>query len=157
MEIPDEFRNFLAAAKAATYAGSDDDTTLPNPLLDRSMQLEFTLGSWLYRDIYYGVSRFSGLEAVYHEGNPVWSMAYSGGMHDPRDLTLARELYRFLRLALRNLSHDFPVRGPSSIREASFCYQMRFTGDLGTFSGEESVLVGSDEMYSLNFSGGLIL
>lgn len=157
MDISDDFHTFLTSAKVATYAGSDDDTTLPNPLLDRSMQLEFTEGGWLYRDIYFGLSRFSGLEAVYLGGNPVWSMAYSGGMHDASDAASARELYKFLRLALRNMPRDFPVRGPLSFREDAFSYQMDFKGDLATFSGEERILIGLDAKYSLTFSGGMIL
>lgn len=98
-DLQDGFHNFLISAKKSTYAGSDDETSLPNPLLDQSMQLEFREGDWLYRDIYYGMSFFSGIEVIYFSGKPLWSMTYSGGTPLGTDSQETRRVYKFLRAA----------------------------------------------------------
>lgn len=155
-DLPDGFHNFLISAKKSTYAGSDDETSLPNPLLDQSMQLEFREGDWLYRDIYYGMSFFSGIEVVYLSGKPLWSMTYSGGTPLGTDSQETRRVYKFLRAALSDLPTNFPVRGPASFSNGVYDYKMGFKGDLTGFSGNEMIQTGNTELYSLTFSGGLL-
>ena len=147
---------FLATAKRNTYAGSDDDTTMPNLLLAQSMQLEFREGDWFYRDIYYGLARFTGLEAVYRSGKPVWAMAYSGGVDSNVDVDEAQRVYRFLRSALRNLPEAFPVRGPSTFRNAELGYRLTWEGGLLAFSGRERIRRGGCTLYTLTFAGGAV-
>ncbi|MDE0047141.1 MAG: DUF5680 domain-containing protein [bacterium] len=154
--LADGLAPFLATAKRNTYAGSDDDTTMPNPLLAQSMQLEFREGDWFYRDIYYGLARFSGLEAVFRSGKPVWTMAYSGGVDSNVDVDEAQRVYRFLRSALRNLPEAFPVRGPSVFRDAELDYRLTWNGDLVAFSGHEEIRKAEYSLYALTFAGGVL-
>lgn len=74
-----DFVEFLRSAKLATYAAQGDDASVP-PLLPDSKQLEFSKGSYVYRDIYVGMLGFVGQEVVYLDSRAAWSMAYSGGL-----------------------------------------------------------------------------
>ncbi len=155
-DIPDGFHDFLTTAKKSTYAGSDDETTLPDPLLNQSMQLEYREGDWFYRDIYYGTSFFSGMEVIYLLGKPLWSMTYSGGVDLGVDAQKTRQLYNFLRSALSDLPIKFPVRGPTNFSDKMYDYKMRSNGNLIGFSGYETIQRGDTELYSLTFSGGML-
>ena len=149
-----DLRDFLISAKRKTYAGSDDDTTIENPLLEQSLQLEYREGDWFYRDIYYGMSHFSGMETVYLSGRPVWSMTYSGGTKPDLDVGKTRGVYTFLRSALRDLPEVFPVRGPAVFRSSDYHYRLDAEGDLSRFSGQEYIRCQGVEVYTLTFAGG---
>lgn len=138
-DIPDGLHNFLISAKKSTYAGSDDDTTLADPLRDHSMQLEYREGDWFYRDIYYGMSFFSGMEVIHLSGRPLWSMAYSGGAHLAVDSLETRQIYKFLRSTLSDPPFKFPVRGPTVFSDEEYGYKMQSEGDLIGFSGKETI------------------
>ena len=55
---------FLVEAKRRTYAGLDDQATISTPALPGSKQLEFSADDLVYRDIYFGLGFFAGLETV---------------------------------------------------------------------------------------------
>jgi Domain of unknown function (DUF5680) len=147
---------FLAEAKRRTYAGLNDDATMTNPLLQGSMQLEWRQGDWHYRDIYFGMSAFSGIEVVSLAKQPVWVMTYSGGGVSAMEPIAVRRIYAFLRSALLRVSPDLPLRGPSHFAGQDFLYHMNAKGDLGRFSGVEEIRQNGSAVYSLNFAGGLI-
>jgi hypothetical protein len=151
-----EFTRFLVEVKRNTYAGQDDDATLANPLLADSKQLEWRDGNWLYRDIYYGMSFFSGLEVVYCSGEPVWSMTYSGGAVPDIRLDETRAVYAFLRSALREVPVGFPVRGPVRFSRSDYYYHLEVTGGLASFCGREEIVRNTAALYSLTFAGGIL-
>lgn len=151
-----ELTEFLIDAKRRTYAGLDDDATVQDTCLAGSMQLEWRQGDWFYRDIYYGMSKFIGLEAVYYEKRPVWAMSYSGGANQGAEIAEAKSIYGFLRSALMEVPREFPVRGPSSYSQSDFAYKMTSQGNLEAFSGLEEVSFQKEIGYRLSFSGGLI-
>ena len=67
---------FLTEARANTYAGGKGKV---KPAFSGSIQLEYREGGWLYRDVSNtGNKIFVGLETVYLENQPVWSMCYYG-------------------------------------------------------------------------------
>ncbi|MGL6211122.1 MAG: DUF5680 domain-containing protein [Paracoccaceae bacterium] len=154
LRLPTGFRAFLIDGKRRTYAGTDDEATVTNPLLEGSMQLDWRAGDWLYRDIYYGMAAFSGLETVYHAGKPIWAMAYSGGT--TADLRTTKAIYAFLRTALCLLPAEFSVRGPGRHRGNGLDYEMDFSGDLTGFHGKERIRVDGKDQYALTFAGGLV-
>ena len=53
------FLDFLLKAKKSTYA-VQGDRAMVSPLLPGSKQLEFSEGNFIYRDIYFGFTRFVG-------------------------------------------------------------------------------------------------
>jgi hypothetical protein len=150
-----EFLDFLVEAKKATYASQGDDASV-TPLLTGSRQLEFQSGDFLYRDIYFGMAYFIGQETVYSQDNPIWSMAYSGGTINLNEIELVREIYSFLREAMRNVSFENPFRGPKEFIVGELSYKNESTGDFDSFSGEEFITFKGVVVYRLNYSGGLI-
>ncbi len=68
---------FLIEAKRHAYA--DGMTARVEPLVPGSIQLEYRMGDWLYRDAYVGEEFFAGQEIVYYRNRPWWSMVYAGG------------------------------------------------------------------------------
>lgn len=86
--------DFLIRAKNPTYASQGDEASV-SPLLEGSRQLEFREGPFFYRDVYFGMRFFTELEVVYHQGRPVWSMSYSGGVVKEADLDYAKAVIPF--------------------------------------------------------------
>jgi hypothetical protein len=70
---------FLVEAKRRSYAGLDDDATISAPALAGSKQLEIRAGDLIYRDIYFGMRFFAGLETVLSGSQAIWGMSYAGG------------------------------------------------------------------------------
>lgn len=152
ISVTREFREFLVEAKKNTYA-SDSPVGVSETFLESSRQLQYAKGNYLYKDIYLGSEQFSGIEVVYEDDLPVWTMVYSGGLLYPMD---QREIYAFLKKALRNVSPDFPARGPMIFQEGDMVYENSYKGNIEKFSGEEKILMGGVEVYALKYEGGLI-
>ena len=153
--ISPEFAAFLRTAKLATYAAQGDDASVP-PLLPDARQLEYSLGSYLYRDIYFGMLGFAGQEVVYLEGRAVWSMSYAGGLLPGVDKPDAAQIYRALRAALSAAPADLPLRGPDSFEFAGLHYSCTPTGTLDRFHGYESISRQDRLLYDLHFAGGVV-
>ncbi|MCL6444174.1 MAG: DUF5680 domain-containing protein [Alicyclobacillus sp.] len=148
--------DFIVKAKRSTYASQGDDASV-SPAFVGSRQLEYREETLLYRDIYFGFFFFVGQEVVYENERPVWSMCYSGGVerfiisHDD-----AHAIYAFLRSALRQVSRDFPFRGPKMHNEGVFTYKNSYEGDFDSCSGQETIFRGNEVVYRLQFSGGMV-
>ncbi len=63
-----ELKKFLVEAKKHTYAGGGKETTPQRPGF---IELEFSKGSWYYRDSYCGFFQAPGQEVVRFNGKPV--------------------------------------------------------------------------------------
>jgi len=138
---------FLLRAKGATYAGHGPETTGCRPA---SHDLTYAEGPWLYYDTYLGGHQFTGEEAVWNDGVPVWAMNYTG--------RVVADGFSgdFLKEALGLAGADAPFRGPRVYRKGESTYHACWTGDLGWFSGSEEILVGAEKVYECLFHGGLV-
>ncbi len=147
---------FLIEAKRKTYAGLDDEASVAAPLLANSKQLEHRAGVYAYRDIYFGMNFFVGLETVAENDLPIWSMAYSGGViaAGKSDLSVPA-LYKFLRSALLVGTIEKPFRGPDTLVEADFAYANLVAGTLEKFQGFETIHHCGALVYEMRYSGGL--
>ena len=150
-----ELKRFLVAAKRSTYAAQGDAASL-GPLLPDSKQLEYSEKNLFYRDIYFGMFRFSGQEVVYQAGKAVWSMTYSGGLNPDVSRDAAIATYAFLREALLALPADLPLRGPSALEKGNLRYLYQCSGPLESFQGQESISESGNPLYRLDFAGGLL-
>jgi hypothetical protein len=130
--------SFLLRAKRATYAAQGDDATV-TPLLAGSRQLEYREGDLFYRDVYYGLANFAGLETVYAGDAPRWSMAYAGGVLAGTSQAQVRRIYVFLREALNGGTVDAPYRGPAQHASSGYKYVNDWRGALEDFSGDELI------------------
>ena len=152
-----DFKGFLMEAKRRTYAGQDDDAGAAEPLLPCSKQLEWQEGPLLYRDVYFGMRLFTGLETVYRDDNAVWAMSYSGGVVDGMADQAVSDTYRFLREALRLVPGDQPFRGPAHHKSGAFTYSAVASGDAARFEGREEIHDGGRLCYALSYAGGAVI
>ena len=150
-QLPEGFMDFLLNAKRNTYAGG---TGKRAPVLDGSVQLEFSDSIFLYRDIYFGSAYFIGQEVVYYMGAPVWSLSYSGGLTGPS--TDSGSIYTFLKEALLRPDPQFPVRGPSRYQSRGMAYENIVNGDIWRFHGTEQIMLDDKVVYDLHYGGGLV-
>jgi hypothetical protein len=147
---------FLVKAKKATYAG-DGRTVQPERVGFK--ELRFTEGNWDYRDSYAGYFFAPGQEIVRFQDIPVWSMAYSGGMHTPYhgDEAFASQTFTFLKKALSRVETSRPFRGPTSYKEGKWDYYDESVGNVTQFHGTERICFEGREVYRQNYIGGLIV
>ena len=148
----DELAVFLVKAKAATYASGGEGQERNGA--DFAKELTFSEGAFRYVDRYYGFSPFSGIEVVWFEDAPIWSMTYYGMITSSAIEPAA--VYRFLREAMMHVGVDRPFRGPQVFEEEAFSYRDRSKGDLGCFSGVEEISYRGEEVYRLMYQGGSV-
>jgi hypothetical protein len=151
-----ELSDFLVEAKRQTYAAQGDDASVV-PALAGSKQLEYRSAGFTYRDIYFGMSRFVGQELVSREGEPIWSMAYAGGLivqtAQPAE---PRPIFGFLREALLLVDAQRPFRGPTTFTADGLGYVNESDGDVGAFRGTERILRDGTPVYRLDYAGGVL-
>lgn len=149
-----ELFRFLVTAKQKTYAAQDVSEVRTKSMLPGSTQLEWTDGDWLYRDVYYGSTRFVGQETIFRGGKPIWSMCYSGGILPDANLDQAAHLYAVLKQALTQVTIDRPYRGPEKFVDGDYCYETTIDGNPNLFDGLEKISLDNKRQYELVFSGG---
>jgi hypothetical protein len=151
-----EFLDFLITAKVNTYA-SQEAKPVVVPLLPGSKQLEYTQDQFLYRDIYFGGESFIGQETVYYKGEPIWAMAYAGGLMESVPSVLKPiKIYNFLKKALRLVSPETSYRGPKHYQNGDFTYIDRHEVENNLFWGTEAITFQGQPVYTLHYSGGSI-
>ena len=142
-----ELVGFLRKAKRLTYAGHGAETA---PSRTASHDLSYAEGSYAYYDTYLGGERFSGEEAVWKDGTPVWAMNYSGRVvHE-------RFSGDFLKEALALVPEDEPYRGPRLYANGEYAYHMTVTGSFDWYSGSEEIFWGREKTYECLFHGGSV-
>lgn len=143
----DEMISFLLRAKKATYAGHGAETAASRPA---SHDLIYSEGDMTYIDTYLGGERFSGEEALWRNGQPIWAMNYTGRtIHQPFSGD-------FLKEALSHGTHDKPYRGPEYYADGTYEYTMNVEGDTSWYQGSEKIMAGGRLVYELFFHGGLV-
>ena len=148
MELDAAFISFLLRAKRNTYAAKGTAAAPSRPL---SHDLRFEEGELLYIDTYLGGEHFAGEEGVWHNGNPVWAMNYSGRV-------LADGFSGdFLKAALLRGTTECPYRGPSIFSEDAFLYHSRFEGSISWFQGREEIYRSETLVYECLIHGGKVI
>lgn len=138
---------FLIQAKTKTYAAkvAECESSRPN-----SHDLKYEEGDFMYLDSYLGGECFSGEEAVYQKGAPIFSMNYCGRvLHDSFNSDI-------LKAALMLVPEDKPFRGPVFYQENDYVYSCKVTGDLDWFQGYEEICYNNLPVYECFFHGGKI-
>lgn len=146
-EPVDGLRDFLCRAKKATYAGHGAEVP---PCRPESHDLRHREGDLLYLDSYLGGERFSGEEAVWRGGRPLWAMNYTGrviGEGFSGD---------FLKYCLSLVEPSSPYRGPALHCRGDFAYRCRVEGSFGWFLGSEEIYLRGLMVYECVFHGGAV-
>lgn len=148
----ESLKEFLCEARENTYAANA--SSIDNPRLLASKQLEFSRGDYYYRDIFFdGEKNFIGQEIVYQDAKPVWGMNYKGN-------SIGELETRFLKESLLKLSEKCRLGGEPSgsceYEKREFKYQDKGQGNFEDFSGTEEIFLKEKSIYKLNYQGGLI-
>ncbi len=157
MEINlNQLARFLVMAKKRTYAGNGKEIRPQRPGFK---ELEFKQGNWHYRDSYTGFFFAPGQEVVRFKGNPVWAMAYNGGMRIKYhgDARFATEVFDFLKKTLSRVSAAKPFRGPEKLKSSDFLYINKVKGGIKEFRGQEKIFYKNKEVFRQDYIGGLII
>jgi hypothetical protein len=153
-----EYIDFLVRAKLATYAANETG----EEQADGSKILELGENGLLYVDHYYGFNPFSGREQLVADGKTVWMMNYRGEIFSEKLKKLPfseREIYDFLRQALRNIPPKYPFRGPARLEKEKFLYFNRWQRNCKSFHGNEIIVARGSKhriIYQLYYHGGII-
>lgn len=142
-----DFIGFLIRAKKATYAGKGAESVPSRPA---SHDLVYEEDELKYIDSYLGGKRFSGEEAVWEHGAPVWAMNYSGRV------TGGPFSGDFLKEALLRVPKEAPYRGPARFNDGNYTYLCKPEGTLEWFQGREEIRFGGKTIYELYFHGGRV-
>lgn len=105
-------------------------------------------------DNFFGGEPYGGRQVIFFENRPVWMMVYYGKITNQNLKPI--EIYNFLREALRYGTEERPYRGPEKLVKGEFEYRSSISGDADEFSGSESILKNSDQVYWATFLGGLV-
>ena len=147
-----KLENFLVKAKQVTYANVGEGEE--NTLVDGSKELLYEEGYFKYRDRYFGSKTFAGEEVIWYNNEARWSMNYYGGLTS--NMKLTKKVYEFLKKAMKLVTIDKPYRGPDEFIEGNFKYVNDVKGNVDSFKGEEKIFFKEQEVYQLNYHGGLI-
>lgn len=145
-----ELKEFLVKAKLSTYAGSGEGgERIPE---SGAKELTYEESGFKYADRYFGFNPFAGEEVVLQNGKAVWAMNYYGRVISGE--ISEKEVYAFLKQALRLAEKDRPFRGPERFRKGNFEYFNESNGDIKEFSGTERITHKGNEVYRLFYHGG---
>jgi hypothetical protein len=151
MNITDrKFLDFLFRAKRGTYAAHGAESTPSRP---NSHDLYYRENDLLYIDTYLGGYDFAGQEGVWETDQPLWAMNYYGRLLVS---DFPEGLPDFLKAALREISGQAPFRGPRFHQLGEYKYHCSWQGELGFFSGNETIEYQDNRVYELLFHGGRI-
>jgi hypothetical protein len=147
-----DFVSFLVRAKKSTYAAGDGGKVAPSRPV--SHDLAYHEDEWTYLDTYLGGFAFTGEEAVWKHGRPVWGMNYYGTMTVE---SIPEGFSDFLKHALLLVPPGAPFRGPAVYEKGTFTYTCHWEGVLDRFKGEETIALDGKLIYCLYFHGGKIV
>lgn len=145
-----ELCTFLVRAKTSTYASGREGAVLE----DGSKELVFKEKNFRYKDRYFGFNPFIGEENVFRKGRLLWGMNYYGFVSS-RTVS-PKEVYGFLREALRRVDEERPFRGPENYVHGHLSYVNWVEGTISKFRGTEKILYKGREIYKLFYHGGVI-
>lgn len=142
--------NFLLKARTKTYAAGIGRV---ESALSGSKQLEYCDGELLYRDVYYiGNNIFPGIETIYYQSKPVWSMSYFG---DFKKLT-EEESDRILRGALMEKWETTRMGNRVEWSDTEYEYICNGSGSIDELKGEETITKNGEVVYFFYYAGGFI-
>lgn len=148
----DKLQKFLISARTKTYAGGGGKV---QPLLSGSDQLEYREGNFFYRDIYYaGNGIFMGLEVVYYNDKPAWSMCYYGNFKKVSE----EEIDNILRKALIENWQTTRLWNYVEWTKENYKYVCvpDYQGSIEEMAGSEKIFKNNEQIYYFYYAGGSI-
>jgi hypothetical protein len=147
-----DLHTFIVRAKACTYVGGGAKSAPCRPM---SHDLQFVDGDWSYLDSYFGGTDFIGEEAIWYDGNPVWTMNYYGYILKP-ELITPSQAGQVIKASLSRMYMEGRFLGGFQHNEGEFTYFDTSEGDFCRFTGREWIQRDGFKAYELVYHGGLI-
>lgn len=148
----EELLHFIEEASLNTYA-NPDAKTIPVPLRSGCDEFLYQSGDWKYHDSYAWKKDGGGEEIVYFKGEPIWVMNYYGYLIGKPD---AKEIYRFLHVALQKRHATLPVRG-DTYEESNLRYEVEYEkNSIENFHGVERIRQNEELVYECYVHGGFV-
>ena len=147
-----ELAKFLVEAKKNTYASVGESGEII--LEDGSKELVYEENDLKYKDRYFGFNPFIGEEVVQKDGKTIWGMNYYGKIL--RKTISEKQVYNFLKEALSRVDKENPFRGPDNYKKEGFEYRNKVKGNIKNFKGVEIILYKGEEVYKLEYHGGML-
>ncbi|HSW37837.1 MAG TPA: DUF5680 domain-containing protein [Candidatus Saccharimonadales bacterium] len=145
-----QLERFILKARTKTYASAQGKS---EPALAGSVQYEYAEGDFLYKDIYFiGNGIFSGLETVYYQDKPVWSMSYFGDFSQMTE----EQTDKMLRKALKDNWESARLYKHVEKDYGDFKYKCAGQGNFDELSGTEEIHANNKKVYFLYYAGGFI-
>ncbi len=145
--------DFLIRAKKSGYACETGGRR--EEFEDGSVGFKFVEEDFTYYDRYYGSNPFSGSEYIYDiDGRVIWMMNYYGASNS--DSIEVSKIYSFLREAMRNITPEYPFRGPKEYENNGLIYRNTQNGSFECFHGNEKIYATNLKLYDLYYHGGVI-
>ena len=146
----DHLTTFLIKARKNTYAGNVGEIT---PLLVGSRQFEFKDDEFLYRDIFnIGNNKFAGLETIYYENKPVWSMSYYGNFENLTE----EEVDKVLRKVLVEKWDKVRLWNDVKYKMDEYTYSNNGSGDIDELDGSEKLEKNGETVYYFYYAGAFM-
>jgi hypothetical protein len=150
----EKIANILFKGRSQTNAKAGGQVI---PAINGTEQTEYAEGDWLYRDIYFnGKNSFSGIDAVYFQGKPVWASSYFGKFKEINEEKLDE--------ILRRVIIDHPITNAWQKVELQKYddYEYENIPDsedktIDEVSGVEQILKDGKEIYTLYYAGGILV
>ena len=139
---------FKLEAIKNTYAGYADTCSSSRPA---SHDYQYEQGEYQYYDTWLGGEKFTGEEAIWKNGIPIYSMNYFGRTLDERFSG------DFLKKALSLGTTDLPYRGPEFYDSGEYTYKTKVIGDIDWFQGYEEIYCQNTKVYECFYHGGALL
>lgn len=143
----EDISGFLIKAKKSTYAAKGAEVASSRP---ESHDLQYCEGDLLYIDTYLGGEHFSGEEAVWSKGSPLWAMNYTGRVLDDQFSG------DFLKEVLLHVPEEKPFRGPLLYQSGDYIYHCEVSGNFDWFNGREDIFCRNRKVYECLFHGGKV-
>ncbi|MFA4942536.1 MAG: DUF5680 domain-containing protein [Patescibacteria group bacterium] len=147
-----QLTSFIAEANQSGYASGRESSLKKES--DGSRTIIYQSGDWLFSDNYFGGEPYGGREVVSYKGQPVFIMTYYGRVSE-KDFS-EKNIYSFLRKALKLSPPDYPFRGPRELILGEMKYENNWQGDVSYFFGEEKIFINDQEVYNARYVGGLV-
>ena len=147
-----KLQEFLIKARTNTYAKGKGKV---KPALLGSEQLEYKEKSWLYRDVYFiGNGIFAGLETIYFQKKPVWSMSYFGNFKSLSE----QEIDKILRKALIENANKTRLWNLVEWEFENYKYicEPDSKAHIDELGGSEKILKNDQQVYFFYYAGGFI-
>lgn len=128
-----------------------------SPAINGTEQAEYIEEDWIYRDVYFnGKNSFSGIDAVYYKGQPVWASSYFGKFQGITE----EELDNILKQAA--IDHPIINAWQKVERQKYGDYEYENIPDsedqsIDEVSGIERILKDDKEIYTLYYAGSMLV